>query len=182
MEAVVSKSGGTSAVSIPQEYLSELGIAENDRVKISKRGSVITIEKVSECEKTDSSRKISGFADANPAGGVSRFRECEKTDSSRKISGGVSRFRECEKTDSSRKISGSDSRFRECEKTDSSRKISGGDSRFRECEKTEDANPKSLRNLIEERAGMDFEEYLKINPYSRETDNIESGTAGDEVI
>ena len=98
MEAVVSKSGGTSAVSIPQEYLSELGIAENDRVKISKRGSVITIEKVSECEKTDS------------------------------------------------------------------------------------ANPKSLRNLIEERAGMDFEEYLKINPYSRETDNIESGTAGDEVI
>ena len=89
-EAVVSKWGNSSAVRIPKQYLTDLGIEDNDKVYISKKGSVITIEK---------SRK-----------------------------------------------------------------------------------PKSLRQLVEERTGMDFEEYLKNNPYDYKTDYIECGKAGSEEI
>ena len=88
--AVVSKWGNSSAVRIPKQYLTELGIADNDRVKISKRGNVITIEKSHEV--------------------------------------------------------------------------------------------KSLRQLVEERSGMDFDNYLKNNPYSHETDYIEFGQIGSEKI
>ena len=45
MEAVVSKWGNSSAVRIPKQYLTDLGIADNDRVRITKRGNVIAIEK-----------------------------------------------------------------------------------------------------------------------------------------
>ena len=45
MEAVVSKWGNSSAVRLPKPYLQKLGIADNDTVKISIRGNVITIEK-----------------------------------------------------------------------------------------------------------------------------------------
>ena len=44
-DAVVSKWGNSMAVRIPKQYLTELGIADNDTVKISKKGNVITIEK-----------------------------------------------------------------------------------------------------------------------------------------
>jgi len=45
MEAVISKWGNSSAVRLPKPYLQELGIKDNDRVKIGVRGNVITIEK-----------------------------------------------------------------------------------------------------------------------------------------
>jgi len=45
MEAVVSKWGNSSAVRIPKQFLADLGIADNDRVKISKKGNIIAIEK-----------------------------------------------------------------------------------------------------------------------------------------
>ena len=41
---------------------------------------------------------------------------------------------------------------------------------------------KSLRRLVESRAGVDFDTYLKNNPYSPETDNIEFGTMGTEKL
>ena len=90
MEAIVSKWGNSSAIRIPKQYLTDLGIADNDKVNVSRKGSVITIEK---------SRK-----------------------------------------------------------------------------------PKSLRQLVEERTGMDFETYLKNNPYDYKTDYIECGRVGSEEI
>ena len=42
--------------------------------------------------------------------------------------------------------------------------------------------PKSLRQLVEERTGMDFETYLKNNPYDYKTDYIECGRVGSEEI
>jgi antitoxin component of MazEF toxin-antitoxin module len=45
MEAVVSKWGNSSAVRIPKQYLIDLGIADNDKVNISRKGNIITIEK-----------------------------------------------------------------------------------------------------------------------------------------
>ena len=90
IEAVVSKWGNSSAIRIPKQYLTELGIAESDKVKISKKGSVITIEK---------SHKA-----------------------------------------------------------------------------------KTLRRLVEERTGMNFETYLKNNPYDYKTDYIEAGRIGSEEI
>jgi len=45
MEAVVSKWGNSSAVRLPKPYLQKLGIEDNDTVKVSIRGNVITIEK-----------------------------------------------------------------------------------------------------------------------------------------
>ena len=89
-EAVVSKWGNSSAVRIPKQYLTELGIADNDKVKISKKGSSIIIEKPHQS--------------------------------------------------------------------------------------------KSLRQLVEERTGMDFETYLENNPYDYKTDYIECGRAGSEEI
>ena len=88
--AVVSKWGNSSAIRIPKKYLTELGITENDKVKISKQGNVITIEKPHE--------------------------------------------------------------------------------------------PKSLRQLVELRTGVDFETYLRNNPYSHESDYVEFGTVGNEEI
>lgn len=90
MEAVVSKWGNSSAVRIPKQYLIDLGIADNDKVKIARRGNTITIEKPFE--------------------------------------------------------------------------------------------PKSLRQLVKERTGMDFDTYLENNPYNHENDNIEFGRAGSEEI
>ena len=90
MEAVVSKWGNSSAVRIPKQYLTDLGIADNDKVKISRQGRFITIEKPHE--------------------------------------------------------------------------------------------PKSLRQLVQERTGMDFDTYLKNNPYDHETDYVEFGRAGSEEI
>jgi len=88
--SVVSKWGNSSAVRIPKQYLADLGIADNDKVKISRKGNVITIEKPRES--------------------------------------------------------------------------------------------KSLRQLVEERAGVDFDTYLKNNPYDHETDHIESGIVGGEEV
>ena len=45
VESVVSKWGNSSAVRLPKSYLQELGIENNDTVKIGVRGNVITIEK-----------------------------------------------------------------------------------------------------------------------------------------
>lgn len=90
MDAIVSKWGNSLAVRIPKQYLTELGITDNDKVKISKKGNVITIEKP---------RKA-----------------------------------------------------------------------------------KSLRQLVEERTGMDFDSYLKNNPYDYKTDYIEVGRIGSEEI
>ena len=90
MEAVVSKWGNSSAIRIPKQYLTDLGIKDNDKVNISKKGSVITIEKPHK--------------------------------------------------------------------------------------------PKSLRQLVEERTGMDFETYLENNPYDYKTDYIECGRVGREEI
>ena len=45
VEVVVSKWGNSYAVRIPKQYLDDLGIADNDKVKITRKGSVITIEK-----------------------------------------------------------------------------------------------------------------------------------------
>ena len=45
MEAVISKWGNSSAVRLPKPYLQKLGINENDTVKISVKGNLITIEK-----------------------------------------------------------------------------------------------------------------------------------------
>jgi antitoxin component of MazEF toxin-antitoxin module len=88
--ATVSRWGNSSAVRIPKQYLTDLGIMDNDKVRISKRGQVITIEKSGES--------------------------------------------------------------------------------------------KSLRQLIEERTGMDFEAYLQNNPYDLETDYVETGMRGREEI
>ena len=43
--AVVSKWGNSSAVRIPKQFLNDLGITDNDKVKVAKKGRVITIEK-----------------------------------------------------------------------------------------------------------------------------------------
>ena len=45
MEAVVSKWGNSSAVRLPKPYMKKLGIEDNDTVKLSIRGNIITIEK-----------------------------------------------------------------------------------------------------------------------------------------
>jgi len=45
VEAVVSKWGNSSAVRLPKPYMQKLGIEDNDTVKLSVRGNVITIEK-----------------------------------------------------------------------------------------------------------------------------------------
>jgi len=45
MEVVVSKWGNSSAVRLPRPYLQRLGIKENDKVKVSVSGNIITIEK-----------------------------------------------------------------------------------------------------------------------------------------
>ena len=42
--------------------------------------------------------------------------------------------------------------------------------------------PKSLRQLVEERTGMDFDTYLQNNPYDYATDYIECGKVGSEEI
>jgi len=46
METVISKWGNSSAVRLPKPYLKKLGIENNDTVKVSVQGNVITIEKV----------------------------------------------------------------------------------------------------------------------------------------
>jgi len=45
IEVVVSKWGNSPAIRLPKSYLQKLGIKENDTVKISIRGNLITIEK-----------------------------------------------------------------------------------------------------------------------------------------
>lgn len=45
MEAVISKWGNSSAIKLPKPFLRELGIEENDTVKLSLRDNAITIEK-----------------------------------------------------------------------------------------------------------------------------------------
>ena len=90
MLSVVSKWGDSSVVRIPMQFLSEMGITINDKVKISKQGNVITIEKPRES--------------------------------------------------------------------------------------------KSLRQLVEERSGVDYDTYLENNPYQHETDYIEFGRMGNEEI
>jgi len=55
MEVVVAKWGNSSAVRLPKPYLQKLGIEENDTVKISVRGNLITIEKI---QKTRSFREL----------------------------------------------------------------------------------------------------------------------------
>ena len=91
MESVaVLKLGNAFAVRIPTQYVTELGISDNDKVKISKQGNVITIEKPNEL--------------------------------------------------------------------------------------------KSLRQLVEERSGVDFDTYLLNNPYNHETDHLEFGRMGNEKI
>ena len=42
--------------------------------------------------------------------------------------------------------------------------------------------PKSLRQLIEDRTGMNFEAYLKCNPFNPETDYVEFERIGNEII
>ena len=41
---------------------------------------------------------------------------------------------------------------------------------------------KSLRQLVRERTGMDFDDYLKNNPYDYKTDYIEVVKTGNECI
>ena len=88
--AAVLKLENSFAVHIPAQYFTELGISDNDKVKISKQGNVITIEKPRES--------------------------------------------------------------------------------------------KSLRQLVEERSGVDFDTYLQNNPYNHDTDSIEFGRVGSEKI
>jgi len=72
MEAVVSKWGNSSAVRLPKPYLQRLGIEDNDTVKLSIRGNVITIEKplkvrsFRELALTETGLSLEDYVQVNP--------------------------------------------------------------------------------------------------------------------
>ena len=72
MEAVVSKWGNSSAIRLPKPYMQKLGIENNDTVKISIRGNVITIEKplkvrsFRELALTETGLSLEGYVQINP--------------------------------------------------------------------------------------------------------------------